>query len=120
MKKHFFYLLVASIIFTSIGQEIKLPITFSGTFIPKDRAAAYVVVYGNIGQEGILAEAKVTEGNFTMQLPDSLAYGVYKLGFGMQEKPNLYLTHQPQVKTNEATIENKNNQWTLSSTTGSE
>ena len=102
------------------SQEIKLPITFSGTFIPKDRAAAYVVVYGNIGQEGILAEAKVTEGNFTMQLPDSLAYGVYKLGFGMQEKPNLYLTHQPQVKTNEATIENKNNQWTLSSTTGSE
>ena len=45
--------MVASITFTSIAQEIKLPITFSGTFIPKDRAAAYVVVYGNIGQEGI-------------------------------------------------------------------
>ena len=55
-----------------------------------------------------------------MQLPDSLEYGVYKLGFGMQEKPNLYLIHQPEVKTNEATIENKNNQWMFSSTTGSE
>ena len=120
MKKYFFHLLVASITFTSIGQEIKLPITFSGTFIPKDRAAAYVVVYGNAGQEGVLAEAKVTEGTFEMQLPDSLEYGVYKLGFGMQEKPNLYLIHQPEVKAYRATIENKNNQWTLSSITGSE
>ena len=111
--------MVASITFTSIAQEIKLPITFSGTFIPKDRAAAYVVVYGNAGQEGVLAEAKVTEGAFEMQLPDSLAYGVYKLGFGKQDPP-LYLIHQPQVKSYAATIEKKNNQWTLSSTTGSE
>ena len=84
--------MVASITFTSIAQEIKLPITFSGTFIPKDRAAAYVVVYGNAGQEGVLAEAKVTEGAFEMQLPDSLAYGVYKLGFGKQDPPPLFNT----------------------------
>ena len=103
-----------------MAQETKPPITFSGTFIPKDRAAASVVVYGNAGQVGVLAKAKVTEGAFSMQLPDSLAYGVYKLGFGMQEKTNLYLIHQPQVKTYIATIENKDNQWIFSSTTGSE
>ena len=113
MMKYYFYLLLGSLSFTSIAQETKQSITFSGTFIPKDRAAAYVVVYGNAGQEGVLAEAKVTEGAFEMQLPDSLAYGVYKLGFGMQEKPNLYLIHQPQVKAYAATIEKKNNQWTL-------
>ena len=120
MIKHFFYLFVVSLTFTSMAQETKPPITFSGTFIPKDRAAASVVVYGNAGQVGVLAKAKVTEGAFSMQLPDSLAYGVYKLGFGMQEKTNLYLIHQPQVKTYIATIENKDNQWTFSSTTGSE
>jgi hypothetical protein len=97
MIKHFFYLFVVSLTFTSMAQETKPPITFSGTFIPKDRAAASVVVYGNAGQVGVLAKAKVTEGAFSMQLPDSLAYGVYKLGFGMQEKTNLYLVVQQEV-----------------------
>lgn len=120
MIKHFFYLLIAGVSFVCTAQQQADSLRFSGTFVPKDRAAAYIVVYGNLGQEAIVGESKVTDGAFTMHLPNSLAYGVYKLGFGMQEKPNLYLVHEPEVKAYTVTIENKNNQWTFSSTTGIE
>ena len=106
MIKHFFYLLIAGVSFVCTAQQQADSLRFSGTFVPKDRAAAYIVVYGNLGQEAIVGESKVTDGAFTMHLPNSLAYGVYKLGFGMQEKPNLYLVHEPEVKAYTVTIEN--------------
>ena len=120
MTKTIFHLLIASISFVCTAQQPPDSLRFSGTFIPKDKSAAYVAVYGNEGQDGIIAQAKVTNGKFSMSLPNNLPFGVYMLGFGMQDKVYFYLVHQPKVNAYTVTIENRNNQWTFNSTTGSE
>ncbi len=90
-------------------------ITLSGSFEPKDKAAAYVAVLGNMGQNAVLAEAKVLEGNYSITLPANTPQGVYKLAFGMQEQPTFYFIHEGK-ENYVLNFSNTNNAWRLYAT----
>jgi hypothetical protein len=115
IKKQILVLLAWFFILPLLAQDIKI----SGVFEPKENAAAAVYVLGNIGQDNLLAEAKVVEGVFTATLPINTPKGIYKLAFGMQEKVYFYWLHEG--KTNyELTFKNVQNTWQMLSNTGIE
>ena len=108
------FILIGFILFQlATAQEI----TITGAFEPKDMAAAYVAVLGNMGQKNVLAESKVSEGKFSMSLPQDTPQGVYKLALGMQDKVYFYWLHTGQssyelvfkYQKNKWYIEGKNN-----------
>ena len=108
------FILISFIYFQqATAQEISI----TGAFEPKDMAAAYVAVLGNMGQKNVLAESKVSEGKFSMSLPQDTPPGVYKLALGMQEKVYFYWLHTGQssyelvfkYQKNKWYIEGKNN-----------
>jgi len=105
------------IISTTYGQAKEIQV--SGTFTPKDRSAAYVTVLGNTNQKLLLAQAKVTDGIFSLKLPADLPLGVYKLGFASQDKFNFYLIHDGEYSYH-IDFKNVNNSWTFTSNTGNE
>lgn len=107
MKKIF--ILIGFILFwQATAQEI----TISGRFEPKDMAAAYVAVLGNMGQKNVLAESKVSEGKFSMSLPQDTPQGVYKLALGMQDKVYFYWMHTGQ-SSYELVFKNISSKWYL-------
>lgn len=103
------FILISFIYFQqATAQEISI----TGTFEPKDMAAAYVAVLGNMGQKSVLAESKVSEGKFSMTLPQDTPPGVYKLALGMQEKVYFYWMHTEQSKY-EFVFKSIQNQWRM-------
>ena len=103
------FILIGFILFQPVtAQEI----TITGAFEPKDMAAAYVAVLGNIGQKNVLAESKVSDGKFSMSLPQDTPQGVYKLVLGMQDKVYFYWLHTGQ-NSYELVFKNSQNQWRM-------
>ncbi len=92
-------------------------IDFKGSFTPKDMSAANVYVLGNIGQNNVLAEAKVVDGVFNTTLPANLPKGIYKLAFGMQEKVYFYFIHDG-ASSYQFDFMNQQNAWSLHTQSG--
>tara|TARA_B110000977_G_scaffold192781_1_gene266772 strand:+ start:247 stop:738 length:492 start_codon:yes stop_codon:yes gene_type:complete len=113
----FLFTLVTALFLIATNHAQTKEITVTGTFMPKDKSAAYISVLGNTNQKPVLAEAKVTDGVFSMQLPIDLPLGVYKLGFAMQQKPTFYFVHDGKNNYH-LNFVNTNNTWSFTSKTG--
>lgn len=114
------FTLIATVLLLQYGNAQDTGINITGTFSPKDRSAAYISVLGNTNsKDPVIAEVKVTDGVFSMQLPANLPLGVYKLGFAWQEKLTFYFVHDGEERYH-IDFKNTNNTWTFNSNTGNE
>lgn len=112
------FTLIATVLLLQYGNAQDTGINITGTFSPKDRSAAYISVLGNTNsKDPVIAQAKVTDGKFTLQLPKNLPIGVYKFGFASQDTYTFYFVHDGET-TYHIDFENKNNAWRFNSNTG--
>jgi hypothetical protein len=117
LKKKQFVIGLLCWLFTSPMQADA--ITLSGFFEPKDKAAAYIAVLGNIGQKNILGEGKVIDGAFKISIQAPLPEGSYKLVFGMQEKVYFYWVHTGKNQYH-LVFKNELNKWRMECTSSEE